>query len=239
MVFSILLLIIVKNVIDHSVEALHQVLQLVAYASLPIAGGLIALSLFSLLGTDAKPEDSATGHLSRRVSEDPARNFSVGFFVTAYLTLVRPPLTINVLFLPYLEWVAVAVAVYAVYTMTRLPTDESYVGSETLDWKRHVQEVRRETGQDLVRLTSVMEEFVDNGIKEPLLVYLALHLQRLGVIEERILKILSPLVDYRKSTGRQRLLFLVFPWAKRRFIMRNKEIRKILLTNLLERINGL
>ena len=239
MVFSILLLIIVKNVIDQSVEALHQVLQLIAYASLPIAGGLIAFSSFSLLGTNAKPGDSATWHLARRVSEDPARNFFVGFFVTAYLNLVRPPLTINVLFLPYLEWVVIALAVYAVYTMTRLPTDEFYVGSETLDWKRHVQEVRRETGRDLVRLTSVMEEFVDHGMKEPLLVYLALHLQRLGVIEERILKILSPLVDYQKNTGRQRLLFLVFPWAKRRFIMRNKEIREILLTKLLERINGL
>ena len=102
-----------------------------------------------------------------------------------------------------------------------------------------MQEVRRETGRDLARLTSVMEEFVDHGMKEPLLVYLALHLQRLGVIEERILKILSPLVDYQKNTGRQRLLFLVFPWARRRFIMRNKEIREILLTNLLKRINGL
>lgn len=237
--FSVLFLIILKYVIDHSVEALHQVLQLIAYASLLIAGGLIALSSCSLLGTFTEVENSATWHVLRWVSEDPARNFFIGFFITAYLNLIRPPLTANLPFLPYIEWVVIALAVYVVYDMTRLPTKESYVGSESLGWKRHVQEVRRETGRDLVRLTSVMERFVDHGVKEPLLVYLALHLQRLGATEERILKISSPLVDYQKNSGRQKLSFLVFPWTKRKFAMRNKETREVLLNNLLEKIDRL
>jgi len=237
--FSVLFLIILKHVIDHNVEALHQVLQLIAYASLPIAGGLIALSSCSLLGTFTEVENSATCHVLRRVSEDPARNFFIGFFITAYLNLIRPPLTANLPFLPYIEWVVIALAVYVVYDMTRLSTKEFYVGSESLGWKRHVQEVRRETGRDLVRLASVMERFVDHGVKEPLLVYLALHLQRLGATEERILKTLSSLTDYQKNAGRYKSFFLVFPWTKRKFAMRNKETREVLLNNLLEKIDRL
>lgn len=237
--FSVLFLTILKHTLDHSMEALHQVLQLITYGALPIAGGLIALSFCSLLGTFAKAENSATSHVLRQASEDPARNFFIGFFITAYLNLVRPPLTANLPFLPYMEWVVIVLAVYVVYDMTRLSSKEFYVSSESLGWKRHTQEVRRETGRDMVRLTSVMEQFVDQGVKEPLLVYLALHLQRLGGTEGEILKTLSPLIDYQKNVGRNKLFFLVFPWAKKKFALRNKETREVLLNILLEKIDRL
>jgi len=236
---SVLFLTVLKPAIDHNAKALHQVPQLIAYASLPIAGGLIVLSFCSLLGTFAGVENLAISHLLKRASEDPARNFFIGFLMTAYLSLVRPPLTANLLFLPYMEWVVVALAVYVVYDMTRLSTKEFYGNSENLDWKRHIQEIKRETGRDLIRVTAVMEQFVDHGVKEPLLIYLALHLQRLRETEEGILKTLSPLIDYQKNAGRHKMYFLVFPWAKRKFAMRTKEAREALLKTLLKKIDGL
>jgi len=237
--FSLLFLMILKHTLDHSMEALHQVLQLMVYGSLPIAGGLTALSFCSLLGIFAKAENSATLHVLGQASEAPARNFFIGFLITAYLNLVRPPLTANLPFLPYMEWVVIALAVYVVYDMTGLSSKEFYVSSESLGWKMHMQEVRRETGHDMVRLTSVMEQFVDHGVKEPLLVYLALHLQRLGGAEGEILKTLSPLIDYQRNVGKYKLFFLVFPWTKRKFALRNKETREVLLNTLLEKIDRL
>lgn len=239
LIFSVLFLTILKYVIDHNAEALPQILQLIAYASLPVAGGLIVLSFCSLLGTFADIENSATSSLIRQASEDPARNFFAGFIITAYLNLVRPPLTAYVTFLPYVEWVAIALLVYVMYTMTRLSTNEFYVSSEGLGWKRHVQEVRRETGRNLMRVTSVMEQFVDLGVKEPLLVYLVLHLQRLGETEEDILKTLRPLIDYQKNAQRHKLYFLTFPWTKRKLAMRDKKARENLLNTLLEKIDRL
>ncbi len=236
---SVLFLTVLNHAISNNAEALHQVLQLIVYASLPIAGGLIALSLCSLLGNFTRVENLAMSHLLRRASEDPARNFFIGFLMTAYLNLIRPPLTTNLLFLPYMEWVVIALAVYAVYDMTRLSTKEFYGNSKDLDWKRHIQEVKRETGRDLVRVTAVMEQFVDHGLKEPLLIYLALHLQRLRETEEGILNTLSPLINYQKNAGRHKLYFLVFPWTKRKFAMRNKEAREALLKTLLKKIDGL
>jgi hypothetical protein len=239
LIFSVLFLTVLNHAIDNNAEALHQVLQLIAYASLLIAGGLIAVSFCSLLGTFVRVENLAMSRLLIRASEDPVRNFFIGFLMTAYLNLVRPPLTTNLLFLPYMEWVVISLAVYAMYTMTRLSTKEFYGSSEGLGWKRHIQEVKRETGRDLVHVTAVMEQFVDHGVKEPLLVYLALHLQRLRETEEGILNTLSPLIDYQKNAGRHKLYFLVFPWTKRKFAMRNKEAREVLLKTLLEKIDGL
>lgn len=239
LVISVLFLVVLKYVIDNSAEALSQILQLIAYMSLPVAGGLVTFSFCSLLGAFSDVEDSATSHLLRRLSEYPARNFFIGFLGTAYLALVRPRLAVNLLFLPYVEWVTIALAVYVVYNMIRPYAEEFHAGSEGLGWKRHIQEVRRETGHDLIRTTSVMELFIDQGVKEPLLVYLTLHLQRLGETEEEILRTLSPLVDYQKDAGRPRFHFLAFPWTKKKLAMREKKAREDLLKTLLERINWL
>lgn len=239
LIISVLFLSILKYVIDHNAEALPLVLQLIAYASLPIAGGLITLSLCSLLGTFTDVENSATSHLLSRISEDPARNFFIGFLITAYLNLIRPPLAANVLFLPFMEWVTIALAVYVMYTMTGFSTKEFCVSSGDLGLKRHTQEVRRETGRDLIRVTSVIEQFVDHGVKETLLVYLTLHLQRLGETEEDILKTLGSLIDYQENARRHKWYFLIFPWTKRKFAMRNKKARENLLNTLLEKIDGL
>jgi hypothetical protein len=236
---SVLFLSFHGYVIDHIIEPQPQILQLIAYSSIPVAGGLIMLSFCSLLGTFSVAQNSATSHVLGRVSEGPGRNFFLGFFITAYLILARPPLASGVPFLPYAEWVVIVLAVYVVYSTTRLSTDEFYVASESPSWKRHIQDIRREAGRDLVRVTSVMEQFVDLGTKEPLLIYLTLHLQRLGETAEDILKILGPLIDYQKDTSRHKLYFLVFPWTKRKIAIRNKKARGVLLNTLFEKIDGL
>lgn len=239
LIVSVLFFLILNYAVDHRAEPLSQILQFLAYASQPVAGGLIALSFCSLLGTFAVVQDSATSHVLGRVSEGPGRNFFLGFCIVAYLILARPPLASNVPFLPYVEWVVIVLVVYVVYSTTRLSTYESYVDAESPSWKRHVQNGRRETGRELVRVTSVMEQFVNDGMKEPLLVYLTLHLQRLGETAEDILKILGPLIDYRKDTRGRRLYFLIFPWARRKITMRNKKAREVMLNLLLEQIDGL
>jgi len=239
LIFSVFFLLILKYVIDHSAEALPLVLQLVVYASLPIAGGLITLSSCSLLRTFVDVENWATFPLLRWVSEEQASDFFVGFVIVAYLNLIRPPIAAYVLFLPYVEWIAIALVVYVMYTMTKPSTKEFYVDSEGPSWKEHIQKVRRETGRDLMRITSVMEQFVDHGVKEPFLVYLTLHLQRLGASEEGILKTLSPLIDYQENARRHKLHFLVFPWTKRKLAMRNKKAREDLLKPLVKKIGRL
>jgi hypothetical protein len=239
LILSILFFFAVKHVISQisqHMESFPEILQLAVYTSLPIAGGLIALSFGYLLGTFIDSEDSVTVHLLQKISEDPARNFALGFLITAYLSLIRPQLALNVPFLPYMEWVAIALTVYTMYTLIRFSAEEFYIGSESRGWKKHTQEIRRETGLDLIRLTSVMEQFVNYGRKELLLVYLTLHLYRLGETEEDIIKKLSPIINYREKPSMHRFSLLAFPWMKRKLAVKNKENRKTLLKTLLENI---
>ena len=239
LIFSVICLSILKYVVDYSLETLPQVFQLIAYGALPIAGGLITLNFCTLLEPFSDAERSTTFHLLQQISEDPARNFFIGFLATAYLNFIRPPLVANLSFLPYIEWVTIALAVCVVYTMTRSSTKELYVNSEALGWREHIQKVRREIGPDLIRITSVMEQFVDHGVKEPLLVYLALHLQRLGKTEESILNTLSPLIDYQENARRHKLYFSIFIWTRRKLAMKNKKAREDLLRPLVKKINRL
>lgn len=236
---SIVLLLVLKYTIDSSPDALPQALKLIAQASLPIVGGLIMLSSCFLLGALSNVRDSATSHLSRRISEDPARNFAIGFLVTAYLALVRSPLVVSLPFIPYIEWVTIVLAVYVMYNMASPSTTELHLNPEDLGWRKHQQTIRRESGRDLIRTTSVIEQFVDYGVKEPLLVYFALHLQRLGETEEEILKTLSPLIFYEENAGTSKLHFLAFPRTRRKLAERNKKERETLLNSLFDKIDGL
>jgi len=234
---SVLFLLILKYVIDCGVATSPQTLQQISYAALPFAGGFVTLSFCSLLRTPMNVENSSVHHLLRRVSEDPGRNFFVGFVMVAYLSLIRPAVVAYALFLPYVEFIAAASAVYVLYTLSGFSSKDFHVTPKAPSWERHVQKIRRETGPDLMRTTSVMEQFVANGVKEPLLVYLTLHLQRLGETEEAILKTLNPLIDYRNNAQRHRLYYLAFPWTKEKLATKNKKARENLLNALLESID--
>jgi hypothetical protein len=236
LILSVLFILISKYVIDHSSETLPQVLPLIAYSSLLIAGGVITLSLGSLLRNFVEGENHEATPLLTQVPQEQASDFLIGFVAVAYLSLIRPPLAAYVAFLPYVEWAAIALLIYMVYTMTRQPADEVYISSQTPSWKRHVQEIRRQTGRDLARVTAVMEQFVDHGVKEPLIVYLTLHLQMLGQTEEDILKTLNPLIDYRENVQRHSH-FLVSTGTKRKNAVKDKEAREKLLDALLKRID--
>jgi len=236
---SVLSLFTLKYVIDKSTQALPQVLQLTIYASLPIAGGLTALSSCALLRALAYVENRASSLPSTQVLEKPASCFLIGFIAVAYLGFIRQPLVAYVPSLPYVEWIAVALVVYVMYTVTGQSTEEFDVNHEDPRWATHMQKVRRETGRDLIRITSAIERFVNQGTKELLLVYLTLHLQRLGENEEGILKILDPLIEYEESTRRHGLLGLGFPWTKRKLAADNKKARENLLNTLLKTIDEL
>lgn len=236
LVFSLLLALLTSYVINSSVEALPEIVQLITYLSLPVVGGFAMLSFFSFLQTFEPVTPSVTSYLIERAADDPTRNFIIGFLVTAYVGLVRPPLTLRVSLLPYVEWAATASLVYVMFAMINRPRKMLYLNSESRNWKRHTQEIKREPGPDLTHVTSAMKEFVEQGAKERLLVYLTLHLQRLGASEEEILKTLNPLVKYQEDASKRRLYYTVFRWAKRSFEERERERRENLLMTLLEKI---
>ena len=236
LILSAFLLLVLKRVVDQGAEAVPRAMQLVVYVSLPACGGLAALALFSLIGSFLRTKSSDAAYALRRISEDLPRNFLIGFLATAYLGLIRSPLMLNAPFLSYVEWALIAVTIYVLYSATGFSSGESNIDQESLTWKKHVQRIRPETGRDLVRIASVMEQFVNDGTKEPLLIYLTLHLQRLGESEEDILQVLNPLIVYREPKQSASLFGGIFSDRARKRVDEIREVRKSLLNDLIRKI---
>jgi len=236
LILSALLLLVLKRVVDQGAEAIPRAMQLVVYVSLPACGGLVALTLFSLIGSFLRTKSSDSAYALRRISEDPPRNFLIGFLATAYLGLIRSPLMLNAPFLSYVEWALIALTIYVLYSATGFSRGEFDIDQESPNWKKHVQRIRPETGRDLVRIASVMERFVNDGTKEPLLIYLTLHLQRLGETEEDILQVLNPLISYKEPGQSSSLFGGIFSDRGRRRADEIREARKNLLNDLIRKI---
>lgn len=235
--FTILFFLILRFLISQNLGDLPRALQLTFYAAIPFAGGLIVFCIFSFFGVLSSSPNLAISRVTRKISEDPARNFLFGFLVTAYLILIRPNLAANLAFLPQLEWIAVGLAVYSMYAMTGLSNEEFTVSSdEHLNWKKHVEEVARETGRDFKLVTSAIEHFIEDGTKEELLIYLTLHLQRLGMPEENIFQKLSPLTNYQEPKRNKISLLFSFPQTEKKRALENKKERENLLRTLFEKI---
>jgi hypothetical protein len=236
LILSALLLLVLKHVVDQGAAAIPRAMQLVVYVSLPACGGLVALTLFSLIGGFLGTKSSEAAYALRRISEDPPRNFLIGFLATAYLGLIRSPLMVNAPSLSYVEWALIAVTIYVLYTATGFSSGKFDIDQDFLSWKKHVQRIRPETGRDLVRIASVMEQFVNDGSKEPLLIYLTLHLQRLGETEEDILQVLNPLIAYREPRQSASLFSEIFSDRRRKRVDEIREARKNLLNDLIRKI---
>jgi len=236
LILSVFLLLVLKRVIDQGAEAIPRAMQLAVYVSLPTCGGLVVLTFFSLTGSFSRMKNSGAVYALRRISEDPARNFLIGFLAMAYLGLIRSPLILNAPFLSYIEWALIALAIYVLYTATGFSSNEFSIDQEPPSWKKHIQRIRPETGRDLVRIASVMEQFVNDGTKEPLLIYLTLHLQRLGETEEDILQVLNPLITYQEPRQSSNLLGEIFSDRRRKRADEVREARKNLLNDLIRKI---
>ncbi len=237
MLFSAFFILILRYLGNQNVEDLPRALQPIFYTSTPFAGGLITLCLFSLIGSLSNSPNLAVSRIARKLSEDPARSFFFGFLGTAYLVLIRPSLAAHVSYLPQVEWISVGITVYSLYAVARLSDEESYVSSdEHLGWKKHARIVTRETGHDLKRVTSAIEQFIELGTKEQLLIYLTLHLQRLGLPEESIFQTLTPLINYQEEPKKSRIaLIFSFSQMKKKLAEKKKE-RENLLSTLFEKI---
>jgi hypothetical protein len=236
---SVFLLLVLRFAMDQGAESYYQILQPLFSLFLVVAGGFIALTVGLFLGDSRAFGGSATLRLLTRLSESPARNFLVGFFLTGYVSLIRPPIAMDVPFLPYVEWTSIVIAIYALYSITGFSVKESYLSPETLSWRKHVQEVNRETATDFTHLTSLMERFVDQGVKEPLLISFTLYLQRLGETEEDILKLLDPLVNYRESAPTKKSRSWASLKKKGKPAANDKKAREELLKALMNDLKGL
>ena len=229
---SVFFFLVSKSAIDNASIILPQGYVSLSYLAFSFTGGLLGLSLGSLFGLLENTRHSRISSASKWISEGLTRNFVFGFSLTAYISFVRYPLIELNPYVAIVEWVAVALAVAVVYINVKMVFEEYGPDLENTGWKKHIQEVERETGDDFKNLTFVQEQFVNQGIKEPLMIYLTLLLRDLGKNEKQIVRTMAPLSYYRdKKTS-----VFALPFIKENLERRNKESRKEILEDFMAKI---
>lgn len=195
---------------------------------LPFVGGLLTVGFGAFMGFLKYTKLRRIQILAEWISHELVRNFLVGFLFVLYVFFFRPSVVGKVPSWIAVEWIFISSVVAVMYfNVTKLSKDlYADVGVER-KWRKHVQKVKRETGRDFSELLHVQKLFVNENIKEPLLVYMTFYLHYLEQ-PDSILTALTSLVNYREVESP--LAFL--PWVKKRVERKNREAR----TNILEKI---
>ena len=116
-----------------------------------------------------------------------------GFFLGGLSTLAPSIRNLS----PYVEWTGICVFAALIFTVMRRGMQGSIIVKDRLgQWKRHLQQITSYKGDRFVDFTRVVDDFVQRGERERLLVKLALYLDENKVADEEISKLLSDLINY-------------------------------------------
>jgi|GEM_PF-1106566 len=98
---------------------------------------------------------------------------------------------------PYIEWTAICIVAALVFTRTRKGMQTSMTAKAQLgDWMRHVQDVSTYKGDRFVGFIEMIDDFIEGGRRDRLLVRLTMFLQDTGMGDEEASQLLSELINY-------------------------------------------
>lgn len=160
------------------------------------------ISLLGVLKTSRNPYLSAVGGVaSNYLLVVPASLIGSLYFnyFRGRLTAISPGIA-NLS--PYIEWTAICIVAALIYTKTRKSMQASMMAEAQLgDWIKHVQEVSTYKGDRFVGFTETIEDFIERGRRERLLVRLVTMLRDNQIGDDEIAQLLSDLINYEDAKG--------------------------------------
>lgn len=98
---------------------------------------------------------------------------------------------------PYIEWTTICIVAALIYTKTRRSIQASMTAEAQLgDWIKHVQEISTYKGDRFVGFTEMINDFIERGRRDRLLVRLAMFLHENRVVDDEISLLLSELINH-------------------------------------------
>jgi hypothetical protein len=103
---------------------------------------------------------------------------------------------------PYIEWTGICVFAAIIFTVMRRGMQGSIMIKNRLgEWSKHMQEITTYKGDRFVGFTEVIDDFVERGNRERLLVRLTLFLHENQAGDDEISGLLEPLINYRDESS--------------------------------------
>jgi hypothetical protein len=98
---------------------------------------------------------------------------------------------------PYVEWTGICVFAALIFTVMRRGMQGHVVVQDHLgEWRKHVQSVITYKGDRFVNFVDIVDDFVEKGSKERLVVNLTLFLDENHISDDEVSEILGPLINY-------------------------------------------
>jgi len=98
---------------------------------------------------------------------------------------------------PYVEWTGICIFAAIIFTVMRRGMQGSIMVRNRLgEWRKHLQQVTTYKGDRFVGFTEVVDDFVEGGNRERLLVKLALFLHENQAGDDEISGLLAELINY-------------------------------------------
>lgn len=156
----------------------------------------------------------------------------IACFLVSYFGFLRPELLINWPYLQLLDWIIVVAMVWGGFDSVRESISRNLSAPLTYsDWGKHTQKIENKIDEELEYAERVQRLFVENGIKEELVVYLVGVLQESGRYSQQEISLqLDPLINYHAEP----VPSPSFEWVKNRVSQRNRRNREMLFTELMD-----
>ena len=98
---------------------------------------------------------------------------------------------------PYVEWTGICVFAALIFTVMRRGMQGHVVVQDRLgEWRKHVQSVITYKGDRFVNFVNIVDDFVEKGNKQRLVVNLTLFLDENHITDGEVSEILGPLINY-------------------------------------------
>ena len=154
-------------------------------------------TLFAVFRTSKNSYLSALGNIAGNylfsVSLSLIAALYYGFFLGSMSSLAPGLANLS----PYVEWTGICVFAALIFTVMRRGMQGSIIVHERLgQWKKHLQQVTTYKGDRFVGFTKIVDDFVEGGNREKLLVKLALFLEENHVADDEISGLLADLINY-------------------------------------------
>jgi hypothetical protein len=162
--------------------------------------GFTAASALSLLGIFKNSRNSYLASIGS-INSNSLFVLGISLIGSLYVSFVRGRLTqvspVMVQLSPYIEWMGIVLITGIIFTVMRRGVSRSMMAPALVgSWTKHVQDTNPTKGEKLSELNSIINNFVENGNREWLLVRLFNYLDENRVSEDEMQLVLSELINY-------------------------------------------
>jgi len=201
--------------------------------SLAIFAGFVCASFAALAAFGEKSKSPIFSGIFKWLVNSQLSIMLIACFIIIYFGFFRPEILINWQYLQLLDWIIVVAMVWGSFSSVRGSINRLSAPLTYSDWEKHTQKIENKIDEDLEYAERVQRQFVEDGVKEELVVYLVDVLQKNGRYSLQSISLqLDPLINYQDEP----VPSLSFEWVKNRVSQRNRKNRAMLLAELMDNI---